>query len=129
MLFSLSILVFEDDPILREILESQLLCHYPKMRLFTFGDVTETLRFIEESSKLDLAITDFLTGDSQDGYDIAVALRKRFHQIPILVISGSSPMDFSRLQQLLEMPKVHFLAKPYGVEQLLQKLRDCLSQN
>ena len=115
---SVSVLLVEDDPSVREVGGMQILMCCPKARVFPFDSAYEASIFVQASEKLDLAVIDFFTRDHFDGYDLAIFLREKYPALPIISMSGSSPDWVIKLQKLIRMSGVRFISKPFNTLEL-----------
>jgi CheY-like chemotaxis protein len=117
-----SILVVEDEPILRELV-CEILSHYA-YRVIEAGSGVEALKVWDEhNGQVDLLLTDMVMPEGMTGTEVAAQLRKRKPELKVVFTSGYSAevmgTDFSQSDKV-------FLAKPYLPSRLAQVVRQCL---
>jgi two-component system, cell cycle sensor histidine kinase and response regulator CckA len=117
-----TILLVEDDAILREMVREVLLQHH--YRILEAGSGVEALRLWDEQGEaVDLLLTDMVMPEGMSGRDLAEQLKRRKPGLKIIYSSGYSAeilgSDFA-LQGAL------FLPKPYNPSQLAELVRQCL---
>jgi CheY-like chemotaxis protein len=117
-----SILVVEDEPVLRELV-CETLSHY-EYRVIEAGSGVEALRVWDEhDGQVDLLLTDMVMPEGMTGSEVAAQLRNRKPELKVIFTSGYSAemvgTDFSQSDRV-------FLAKPYLPAQLAQLVRQCL---
>jgi CheY-like chemotaxis protein len=90
------------------------------------ADESEALASCEQSEmRIDLLISDVLLGDAY-GTEVAIRLAALRPHMPILFISGYPNEDVPKrsLEASKGMAAIEFLQKPFGPDQLLEKVRD-----
>ena len=113
-----AILLVEDDMLVR------MACHAvlesAGYRVIECGTLKEAFRFSEQlSSSLRMLIADITLPDG-DGHALASLVRAQRSTVPVLLTSGYT-------QTALESDhSLHFLAKPFDRESLLEAVRKCL---
>jgi PAS domain S-box-containing protein len=117
-----TILLVEDEPVLRELVR-QVLSQY-EYRVVEAGSGVEALRVWDEhNGRIDLLLTDMVMPEGMTGRDLAVQLRKRKPQLKVIYTSGYSAevmgKDFGN-------GDTAFLAKPYLPPKLAQMVRQSL---
>jgi two-component system, cell cycle sensor histidine kinase and response regulator CckA len=120
-----TILVVEDEPVLREFL-TDFLKSQP-YRVLEAGSGAEALRVWDEcDGAIDLLLTDMVMPDGMSGGELAAQLKKRNPGLKVIYSSGYSPetlgRDFSQGENI-------FLSKPYHPPQLARTVRQCLDDN
>jgi DNA-binding NtrC family response regulator len=111
-----TLLVVDDDPVFRD-LEAQILSHAGYEVLQAEG-AAEALRLADNTTTIDLLLTDFRM-PLTDGLELTQQFRAAHPETPVLLISGEQP-------PLADHPDApEFLAKPFTLSQLVQKVR-CL---
>ena len=120
---SATILVVEDDPAVRGVATAIL--RGAQFTVLAAGDSSEA----ESASaaylgKIDLLLTDVVM-HGQSGPRMARALRGRRADLKILYVSGHDE-DMIATRGVLR-PGIHFLAKPFTRDSLLEKVRDVLA--
>jgi two-component system CheB/CheR fusion protein len=109
------ILVVEDDPELRELLE--LLLKDERHHVATAPDGIVALALLERGAiRPDVILTDFNLPNGLNGLHLAERLRKRFHlEIPVIILTGDISTETLRdiaLQNCIQ------LSKPVNVKEL-----------
>jgi PAS domain S-box-containing protein len=117
-----TILVVEDEPVLRELVCVILRQH--RYQVLEAASGVEAMRVWEKArGKVDLLLTDIVMPEGMSGRELAVQLRKRKPELRVIYTSGYSPesleMDFGR-------HGAAFLSKPYLPPQMVQLVRQCL---
>ena len=111
------VLVIEDDPITRSVLEK-------KMKEFSDVETCKDTVFAKE--KLDNTNYDFIFSDHKLGHDLMCEFLKTIDKYPPIIIhSGISETEFKSLYE--EMGHVHYLNKPLDLivfDKLLSKIID-----
>ncbi len=113
-----SILIVEDDPLVRELIE---------MTIETFGhstcvagNVEEALLILRTSHGIDLLFTDiFLMSAKFGGCDIAREAVQLRPGLPVLFTTGTAK---SILLESMFVEGAHFIRKPYTRQELQDKL-------
>ena len=119
-----SILVVEDEPIVRE-----LVCEILRQNQYTVfeagsgGQALQT--WDEQNGKIDLLMTDMVMPEGMTGRELAAQLKSRKPDLKVLYTSGYTPEAMGR-----EYGKgdTAFLPKPYLPPQMLQLVRQCLEK-
>ena len=105
----LVVLLAEDDFDLLELLSLQL---QGKGEIYGACSGEDAIEQIEVLSHVDVLVTDFQMPKA-DGLTVAEAFRARFPDGKIILITAASPTDHDRIREMLEMPNVEFLRKPF----------------
>jgi PAS domain S-box-containing protein len=114
-----SILVVEDDPLVRNYVVAQL--RSLGYRTFTAMDSTEALAVIDDAEELDLLFTDVIMPGAMNGRQLADEAVKRRPSLKVLFTSGyteNAIVHHGRLD-----PGVLLLAKPYRKSDLARMVR------
>jgi CheY-like chemotaxis protein len=114
-----SILVVEDDPLVRNYVVAQL--RSLGYRTFTARDSTEALAVIDNAEELDLLFTDVIMPGAMNGRQLADEAVKRRPSLKVLFTSGyteNAIVHHGRLD-----PGVLLLAKPYRKSDLARMVR------
>ena len=117
-----TILVVEDEPVLRELIR-EVLQQY-QYQVIEARSGIEALRVWDEfDGRVDLLLTDMVMPEGMNGRELAAQLKKRKPELKVIYSSGYSPestgKDFSSNDTV-------FLSKPYLPPQLARTVRQCL---
>jgi CheY-like chemotaxis protein len=106
------VLLLDDDP-------ENLLLRAAILR--KHGYVTDTAATIDEAEKLlsqiDIAVLDYHLGAGQFGTDVAISLRKRRPEVPIIILSATLERRFGGVEDM------HLLKGYSSVDDLINALR------
>jgi CheY-like chemotaxis protein len=118
-----TVMVVEDEPVLREFITAVLKGH--GYSVLHAGDGLEALKICRDNpGKIDLLLTDMVMPNGINGHELAAQMIELRTAIKVLYISGYS-------QELMENSSrlnlgVNFLPKPFDVSKLLITVRRCL---
>jgi CheY-like chemotaxis protein len=115
-----SILVVEDDPVIRRLLVSVLASE--GYRIESVADGTLALRILEDDPEIDLVLTD-LAMPGLPGTAVAQHLAENRPDVKVVCMSGNPHAHERALRGLLDRRLVDFLPKPFTPVQLLQLIR------
>jgi signal transduction histidine kinase/ActR/RegA family two-component response regulator len=119
-----TVLVVEDNPTLRQLLVQQLIgLGY---RVIEANDATAALDIIGKQA-IDVLIADVIMPGSLNGYDIAAKARELAPKIAIIMMSGFSAAITKTVDA--RAGSAPLLAKPYGLDELSQMIRDELDKS
>jgi DNA-binding NtrC family response regulator len=113
-----TLLVVDDDPVFRD-LETQILSH-AGFEVLQANGAAEAMRLAENEPTIDLLLTDFRMPVT-NGLELTQKFRAAHPATPVLLISGEQPP----LRNYPDAPD--FLAKPFTLSQLVQKVRHLLA--
>jgi CheY-like chemotaxis protein/anti-sigma regulatory factor (Ser/Thr protein kinase) len=117
------VLVAEDDPKVRSILERHL--EAAGYRVAAFADGAQALAWVERGEPLDLAITDLdmpvLAGDA-----LLVELKRRAPRVPVIVVTAVH--DQKKVEDCFAQDAYRWLPKPFTKSELLQTVEQALSE-
>lgn len=117
-----SVLLVEDDPGVRQMLEKTLVRLGMSHR--TCPDAPSALAAMESGAAVDLVLSDVVMPSGMSGIELAQRLRARWPQLPIILMSGYSA---DREASGTTVPAgVAWLNKPFTRAQLVEALRDVL---
>src|SRR5712691_5902690 len=117
-----TLLVVDDDPVFRD-LEAQILSHEGYYVLQADG-ASEALRLADNIPIIDLLLTDYRMPEA-NGLELTKRFRSVHPETPVLMISGELPS----LRDVPDAPEsLALLAKPFTLNQLVQKVRGLLEE-
>ena len=114
-----TILVVEDDPILRFTLSMELRQDGFQVREARNTDEAETV--LETGATVNLMVTDIEMPGERDGIALAKSVRAFHPSIRVIVASGTVPD--SSIATVADA----FFGKPYDIDRLVQRIRALLS--
>ncbi|MGP1282359.1 MAG: response regulator, partial [Parasphingopyxis sp.] len=115
-----TVLVVEDEDMVRAVAERALTRQ--GYSVVTAEDGEDALRIIAERRDFDLILSDVVM-PGMDGPAMAAELREIMPDVPILFMSGYAE---EQLRQSIDIERVHFLPKPFSVQQLADAVRDIM---
>jgi len=115
-----TILVVDDDPAMRSLVEEYLATHDLRVRPAANGQ--EMSRILAEGG-VDLVILDMRLG-GEDGLSLMRDLRRR-SEVPVIVLSGVRREEVDRVLGL-EMGADDYVLKPFSPRELLARIRAVL---
>ena len=115
-----TVLLVEDETMVRAVAERALTRHGYTVLSAENGEAA--LEILDREDKIDLMISDVVM-PTMDGPTTVRAARKMHPNLPILFISGYAE---EQLRKSIDIPNVNFLAKPFSVQQLAEKVREVL---
>ena len=115
-----TILLVEDDPLVREHVAGQL--GALGYRVLRAADGPEALALLEHERGIDLLFTDVVMPGGMNGRDLAAAVRRLRPGIKVVLTSGFTDAE------LRSEDREHFLGKPYRWQELAAKLRAVLGE-
>ena len=115
-----TILIVEDDPILRFTLSMELRQDGFLVREASNTDEAETV--LETGASVNLVVTDIEMPGERDGIALAKSVRAFHPGIRVIVASGTVPD--SSIVSLADA----FFGKPYDIDRLVQSIRMLLSE-
>ena len=120
-----SVLVVDDEPLTQDLL--RLMLEPAGFRVSGADDGFEALRLIEEN-KPDVMILDVMMPD-MDGIEVCRTIREnaKTADLPIIMFSGKTHLN--AVQEGLDAGANRYLAKPMSRMDLIQNLREVLSEN
>ncbi|MGH7992467.1 MAG: ATP-binding protein [Limisphaerales bacterium] len=120
-----TILIVEDEPILREMARS-ILSGYGYC-IFEASSGKEALdTWQEKSDEIDLLLTDMVMPEGISGAELARQLIARHPRLKIIFTSGYTANEVNT--QLLVKTKARYLQKPYTHADLARTVRECLDK-
>jgi DNA-binding response OmpR family regulator len=109
-----SLLVVEDDPLIRDLLESVLAEEGFQVVTATDG-MQATAHLHADATRFKAMITDIRLGAGPDGWDVAQLARALVPDLPIVYISGDSARDWPAKG----VPNSVYIQKPFTLTQLV----------
>ncbi len=119
-----TVLLVEDEPMVRTVAERALTRHGYKVVTATNGE--EALdRLADPDVSVDLLISDVVM-PLMDGPTMVREARKTYADMPILFMSGYAE---EQLRKSIDIEHVAFLPKPFSVQELAEAVRKALSED
>ncbi|MFM5948631.1 MAG: response regulator [Novosphingobium sp.] len=115
------ILLVEDEDMVRAVAERALT--RAGYTVTTASDGDEGLEIVEGGAEFDLIVSDVVM-PAMDGPSMVREVRKLRPDLPVLFMSGYAE---EQLRKELDLAKVHFLAKPFSVQQIGDKVGTVLA--
>jgi DNA-binding response OmpR family regulator len=120
------IAIIDDDP---DIVEAvSILLEANGCQILSAGNVNDGFRLIEKEQP-DLVILDVMMDEPDDGFFLAIKLRKKGYSMPIFMLTSVSKalgLEFGTGESL---PVNEFLEKPISPKVLLDKINSYLTPN
>lgn len=117
-----TILVVEDEDMVRAVAERALTRQ--GYSVVTAEDGEDALEIIAERTDFDLILSDVVM-PGMDGPAMARELRETLPHIPILFMSGYAE---EQLRKSIDIEQVHFIPKPFSVQQLAEAVGSILNK-
>lgn len=115
------ILLVEDEDMVRAVAERALTRQGYQVTTARDGD--EGLEAMSGAGEFDLVVSDVVM-PSMDGPAMARELRKRDPDLPVLFMSGYAE---AQLRDEINIEAMHFIAKPFSVQQIADKVHHVLT--
>ena len=116
-----TILVVEDEPMVRTVAERALTRH--GYTVITANNGEEALDVINRGEEITLLISDVVM-PGMDGPTMVRIARETRPELPILFMSGYAE---EQLRKSIDIDKVAFLPKPFSVQELAEAARKALT--
>ena len=116
-----SILLVEDEDTVRAVAERALARHGYTVTCASDGE--EGLDLVKAGGRFDIVVSDVVM-PSMDGPAMAREIRKLAPTIPVIFMSGYAE---EALRRDIDIPGMHFLAKPFSVQQISDKVAGVLA--
>lgn len=116
------ILLVEDEDMVRAVAERAL--SRAGYEVTACADGEEGLQEITRSSAFDLVVSDVVM-PGMDGPAMARAIRETHPSLPFLFMSGYAE---EQLRKDIDIPNMHFLPKPFSVQQIGDKVSEIMRQ-
>src|SRR5690606_6599943 len=114
------ILLVEDEDTVRAVAERAL--SRQGYVVTTASDGDEGLELVRTGGEFDLVVSDVVM-PSMDGPAMAREIRKLQPRLPVLFMSGYAE---EQLRREIDLDEMHFLAKPFSVQQIAGKVSEVL---
>jgi two-component system cell cycle sensor histidine kinase/response regulator CckA len=111
-----NVLLVEDEDMVRAVAERALVRE--GYSVITASDGEEGLALIEKGGDFDIVVSDVVM-PSMDGPAMVRAIRKLRPDLPVLFMSGYAE---SQLRAEIDVDAMHFIAKPFSVQQISDKV-------
>ena len=121
-----TILVVEDDPALRAVVQNALSRLGYRVIEAPTG-ITAVNVWRQNRTEISLLLTDMVMPDGMNGKELAEQLQRENPKLKVIYTSGYSA-DIAGEDFPLE-DGVNFLAKPFLIQKLAQTIRECLDKN
>jgi PAS domain S-box-containing protein len=120
-----SILLVEDDPLVRKHTEAQLVAL--GYQVIAAENAADAIKLVETGTKPDLLFTDIVMPGAMNGRQLADKLRQRWPELKVLYTSGFS---HGMLDGALggQIPGKYLLGKPFRRADLAGKVREILDE-
>ncbi len=118
-----NILVVEDEDMVRAVAERALVRQ--GYNVTTAEDGEAALEMVSANGDFDLILSDVVM-PGMDGPAMARKIRATLPDVPILFMSGYAE---EQLRQSIDLERVHFLPKPFSVQQLAEAVRAAIETN
>ena len=116
-----TILLVEDEPMVRSVAERALTRHGYKVVTATNGE--EALELLASGEEIALLVSDVVM-PLMDGPTMVREARKSRPRLPILFMSGYAE---EQLRKSIDIPDVAFLPKPFSVKELAEAARNSIA--
>lgn len=110
------VLLVEDEDMVRAVAERAL--SRAGYEVVSCADGEEGLAAISAGGEFDLVVSDVVM-PGMDGPSMARAIRETHPDLPILFMSGYAE---EQLRKDIDIPRMHFLSKPFSVQQISDKV-------
>jgi len=114
------ILLVEDEDMVRAVAERALTRQ--GYTVVAVGDGDEGLEAVRGGQKFDLVVSDVVM-PTMDGPAMAREIRKLHPRLPVLFMSGYAE---EQLRREIDIDSMHFIAKPFSVQQIAKKVEQVL---
>jgi len=119
-----NILIVDDEPEIRsslgEVLSEE---HYACMTAANGEEALEVINATEQ--KIDLIVTDVVM-PGMDGHTFVRLVRQELSGVKVILVSGYS--EDAIAGDIERDPSIHFLPKPYSLQELAGKTKEVLSE-
>jgi len=116
-----TILLVEDEDMVRAVAERALTRH--GYTVVTASDGDEGLEAVRAGGQFDMVVSDVVM-PSMDGPAMAREIRKLAPDLPVLFMSGYAE---AQLRDQIDIAQMHFIPKPFSVQQIGDKVREVLA--
>jgi YesN/AraC family two-component response regulator len=116
-----SILIVDDDPVIRDVIKSALNHGYFAIEASTFS---EAMRFPSQS--VNIAIIDYLLPD-RDGFQVMMSLRDKMPGLPVIIMSGCGNDEV--IIHALRNQATDYMKKPLDLKYLRHRVSEILGED
>ncbi len=117
------VLLVEDEPIIRELVQTSL--EDADFEVVTAGHGGDAIRVLDAHDQpVQALVTDVRLGDGPDGWAVARYARKLRPDLPVIYFSGHSASDWPAEG----VPKSAFVQKPFGPPTIVKGVRMPLAE-
>ena len=117
-MFRKSLLLVDDDAVIRDVIKSALNNDYHVFEASTYLDA---MKFPFQS--VDLAIVDYILPD-RDGFEVLQSLRNRNPALPVIIMTGYGDEDV--IIRALRKNVTDYIKKPVNLQYLRERVSDIL---
>jgi len=121
--FKESILVVDDEPVMREILADILLDE--QYNVFIAANGTEAIN-IFDSQSVDLVITDIRMEKNSGGIDLLKYIKENTPDVEVVLITGHESLETTK--DALRFGAYDYITKPFDIEKLVHSVKRALSE-
>jgi two-component system response regulator PilR (NtrC family) len=111
-----NILIVDDDPSLRQVLEIALSSHQHKA--YSAANINQALEHLNREV-MDLALVDLRLGQ-ENGLDLLKEIKENWPELPVLMITAYA--DSKTAVQAIKLGAKDYIAKPFDMEELLLQI-------
>jgi len=108
-----TILVVDDEPAIRELLEDML--KWERFRILLATSADEAIQLVEEN-RVDLVVSD-VAMPGKSGHELLTFLKKNYPNLPVIMITGCG--DKETLRKLMVIGADGFFTKPFHSNELI----------
>ncbi len=115
------ILMVEDEVIIRSVVAEHL--RDVNFTVIEAANAAEAIAVLSSQTHVDLVFSDITMPGELDGVGLARWIADRRGEIPVLMTSGAAVLDWSG-----PFSRLPFVRKPYGLEDIEERIRKLLAQ-
>ncbi len=118
-----TVLIIDDDPTQRRLLEAVVSRHGYNVAVAKGGEDAVAFMKSEEGNSIDLILLDLVMPDL-DGFAVLQQVKPRYPDLPIIVLTAQSGIDV--IVKVMQAGAVDFIPKPASPERLLVSMENAL---